>query len=443
MSSPLYETVREQPDPEAIEAAQTADYVTFTSSSTVRNLLEAIGDRFPRQARIVSIGPVTSETAREAGLEVHVEAERHEPSRAGRGAARRRGAFDLNADAVGPAPPSSSGATVGFMAGRLIGGFVTLVVLVGAAAVSGNAQGARPGEERLVSCSFNPAKATAAVRVRQGKPVRLNLPPGFPENLEEALTVVLPTNVAVQRRGDGIAIIEGDFPFDTPVPCAQGPVTVDNTDRLRIAKGKAAESIDLTLDLAYGFLEPGVLDEGDGSSEIEIHANLGRGLATVRFTREQDHVTAVRSTSGIEINFNALETLPDADLVLDPGALPLLLGGGSDDVLNADADSTSTTPSGGIFFLFGGQGADAINGSSTTDYIVGGPGADVVEAGPGNDYVEAFGRAPDTIDCGPGQDDVFVRDDANRLRRCERVTEVRVRDIFRRPMRAYLRARSR
>ncbi len=76
----VYETVREQPDPEAIEAAQTADYVTFTSSSTVRNLLEAIGDRFPRQARIVSIGPVTSETAREAGLEVHVEAERHDPS---------------------------------------------------------------------------------------------------------------------------------------------------------------------------------------------------------------------------------------------------------------------------------------------------------------------------------------------------------------------------
>jgi uroporphyrinogen III methyltransferase/synthase len=76
----LYETVREDPDPEAIEAAQSADYVTFTSSSTVRNLLAAVGDRFPRSARIVSIGPVTSETAREAGLEVHVEAERHDPA---------------------------------------------------------------------------------------------------------------------------------------------------------------------------------------------------------------------------------------------------------------------------------------------------------------------------------------------------------------------------
>ena len=74
----LYETVREPPDPEAVEAAQSADYVTFTSSSTVRNLLEAVGDRFPRSARVVSIGPVTTETARELGLEVAVEAERHD-----------------------------------------------------------------------------------------------------------------------------------------------------------------------------------------------------------------------------------------------------------------------------------------------------------------------------------------------------------------------------
>ncbi len=74
----LYETVREEPSPEAVEAAQAADYVTFTSSSTVRNLTEALGDRFPTNARIVSIGPVTSESARDAGLEVHVEAARHD-----------------------------------------------------------------------------------------------------------------------------------------------------------------------------------------------------------------------------------------------------------------------------------------------------------------------------------------------------------------------------
>ncbi len=74
----LYETVRETPSDQAIESAQNADYVTFTSSSTVRNLTEALGERFPKGARIVSIGPVTSETIRDAGLEVHVEATRHD-----------------------------------------------------------------------------------------------------------------------------------------------------------------------------------------------------------------------------------------------------------------------------------------------------------------------------------------------------------------------------
>jgi uroporphyrinogen III methyltransferase / synthase len=51
--------------------------VTFTSSSTVRFVLES-GARVPESARVVSIGPVTSATARERGLEVHVEAERHD-----------------------------------------------------------------------------------------------------------------------------------------------------------------------------------------------------------------------------------------------------------------------------------------------------------------------------------------------------------------------------
>jgi uroporphyrinogen III methyltransferase / synthase len=74
----LYETVRETPDESEVERAQEADYVTFTSSSTVTNLVEALGDRFPHDARVVSIGPVTSENARAAGLQVDVEADPHD-----------------------------------------------------------------------------------------------------------------------------------------------------------------------------------------------------------------------------------------------------------------------------------------------------------------------------------------------------------------------------
>jgi uroporphyrinogen III methyltransferase / synthase len=74
----LYETVAEPPDPDAVERAREADFITFTSSSTVRNYMEATGNGIPKGARVVSIGPVTSEAAREAGLEVDVEAERHD-----------------------------------------------------------------------------------------------------------------------------------------------------------------------------------------------------------------------------------------------------------------------------------------------------------------------------------------------------------------------------
>jgi len=73
----LYDTVAEPLGEGQREALARATYVTFTSSSTVRHLLEA-GGEIPAGARVVSIGPVTSAAARQRGLAVHVEAERHD-----------------------------------------------------------------------------------------------------------------------------------------------------------------------------------------------------------------------------------------------------------------------------------------------------------------------------------------------------------------------------
>jgi uroporphyrinogen III methyltransferase/synthase len=73
----LYDTRAEPPAPTAVEAALAADYLTFTSSSTVRNLLAALDPRQRERAgrlRVVSIGPITSAAARAAGLTVHAEA---------------------------------------------------------------------------------------------------------------------------------------------------------------------------------------------------------------------------------------------------------------------------------------------------------------------------------------------------------------------------------
>jgi uroporphyrinogen III methyltransferase/synthase len=54
-----------------------ADLITFTSSSTVENFL-ALGLPWPAQMQVASIGPITSKTARDRGLEVAIEARRHD-----------------------------------------------------------------------------------------------------------------------------------------------------------------------------------------------------------------------------------------------------------------------------------------------------------------------------------------------------------------------------
>jgi len=75
----LYEAVVEAPDPAQIDRALAADYVTFTATSTVTRFVELVGAEraagFP--GRTVSIGPITSQALRAAGLAVHAEADPH------------------------------------------------------------------------------------------------------------------------------------------------------------------------------------------------------------------------------------------------------------------------------------------------------------------------------------------------------------------------------
>jgi uroporphyrinogen III methyltransferase/synthase len=69
-----YRTVQGTPTPDEAAAAAGADVVTFTSSSTVRNFL-AVAEAVP--PIVASIGPITSQTARDHGLEVTIEASEH------------------------------------------------------------------------------------------------------------------------------------------------------------------------------------------------------------------------------------------------------------------------------------------------------------------------------------------------------------------------------
>ena len=75
-----YRTVAETSDRTGARsrlAAEGADMITFTSSSTVENFL-ALGLPWPEGMEVASIGPITSQTVRNRGLTVGVEAEQHD-----------------------------------------------------------------------------------------------------------------------------------------------------------------------------------------------------------------------------------------------------------------------------------------------------------------------------------------------------------------------------
>jgi uroporphyrinogen III methyltransferase/synthase len=74
----LYETVAERLTGTELDAVARADYVTFTSSSTVKYFFAGAGARLADRTRLISIGPVTSRTLREHGREPDVEAARHD-----------------------------------------------------------------------------------------------------------------------------------------------------------------------------------------------------------------------------------------------------------------------------------------------------------------------------------------------------------------------------
>lgn len=75
----VYRTVPAEPDPALVERVRAGgvDAVTFTSSSTVTNFVDAVGPIPDPRPVVVSIGPVTSATARELGVPADAEATEH------------------------------------------------------------------------------------------------------------------------------------------------------------------------------------------------------------------------------------------------------------------------------------------------------------------------------------------------------------------------------
>ena len=75
----LYETVAEPLDEPTRAAAAGADYLLFTSASSVSFFARATGESALTGPRLISIGPATSEELRAHGAEPDLEADPHTP----------------------------------------------------------------------------------------------------------------------------------------------------------------------------------------------------------------------------------------------------------------------------------------------------------------------------------------------------------------------------
>jgi Ca2+-binding RTX toxin-like protein len=101
----------------------------------------------------------------------------------------------------------------------------------------------------------------------------------------------------------------------------------------------------------------------------------------------------------------------------DDGADTILGSAGKDHLYGREGNDT----------LDGGAEADEVRGENGDDVLIGGSGPDVLDGGPGDDAIRAADDSADSVDCGDGDDTVYVEADAptrDVLTGCEHVVPV-------------------
>ena len=116
------------------------------------------------------------------------------------------------------------------------------------------------------------------------------------------------------------------------------------------------------------------------------------------------------------------------DRILGRGGDDLIKGKKGRDRLKGGKGNDTLLGGKGKDRLRGGRGADVISGGKGNDRIAGGPGfnqlnmVDGVEQGsPGNDVLNARNGQPDEIECGTGDDTVYVDRVEDGVYGCENV----------------------
>ncbi len=103
---------------------------------------------------------------------------------------------------------------------------------------------------------------------------------------------------------------------------------------------------------------------------------------------------------------------PGNDLIDGGRAGDRLEGDEGDDVIKGDAGNDHLYGRDGNDKLDGGSGMDELLGEAGNDELVGGNGIDTFDGGPGDDVIRAADDSADIVNCGDGNDTVYVEVDA-------------------------------
>jgi Ca2+-binding RTX toxin-like protein len=118
----------------------------------------------------------------------------------------------------------------------------------------------------------------------------------------------------------------------------------------------------------------------------------------------------------------------DGDDLIDGGAArDILAGNNGSDVIHGDSGDDTLEGGNGADQVDGGSGPDEVFGDDGADLLVGGPDPDTIDAGAGDDTIRAADDSRDEVDCGEGNDTVYVEATApmrDALLNCETVTPV-------------------
>jgi extracellular elastinolytic metalloproteinase len=173
----------------------------------------------------------------------------------------------------------------------------------------------------------------------------------------------------IGRSGSNLAVTG---PGVTDSSC--GGATMTNIDSISTTGGSGSES--LTIDLSGGPLGPGLTNEGTGTSEIEVSANLGPGADTLAVTGSAAADNYRFGTAGANLNGD-----DDGNDVVLSGIENLTVNGSAgNDVISAGGALGTASPLTIPVVLNGGSGNDKQTGGTGSDTINGGDGKDTCNA---------------------------------------------------------------